>query len=412
MTGAYPNPQPQVPPNLSPPPQPSYPQSPYPNQPSTPAVSEGFNFTWIIVGIVILILIGGGIFAFVKLRNRDTTPDTTPPATNQSQQQDQQQDTTPDQTSGSEFEDITCGEIMSASLIEPLFEGSLTYISENTKPIYDDYLSCKFNIYIDEFSPAAASADFTITKDPTEDKYTNAINAVKSVAGDDLVEETTDNIGTKSTELSGTIAVPNRNQIVFITSNNKYLISGYIAGDEASMEKTRTLANQINDVLGTGESIDLPPATQPDTTPPATGDATANLCSNSEYSTINNSEAVTYHKCGAGYISLDKESYEKLRDKFTAEPFGSADHIISEISDLTCLECLDIGLYFAGLEDISSLSSLTNLKELWIHDTAVSDVSPLSGLENLETLRLQRTPASDDCDAVKGTLPDVLYVWC
>ena len=55
----------------------------------------------------------------------------------------------------------------------------------------------------------------------------------------------------------------------------------------------------------------------------------------------------------------------------------------------------DLGLGGLGIEDLSSLSAMTQLRRLYLHDNGVADISPLSELSDLRTLDLSGNGISD-----------------
>ena len=69
---------------------------------------------------------------------------------------------------------------------------------------------------------------------------------------------------------------------------------------------------------------------------------------------------------------------------------------ISDISASSELKNLDrLNLYNNNISDISALSGLTNLHTLWLQDNNISDISALSELKNLNTLTLNSNNISD-----------------
>ncbi|MBU0898829.1 MAG: hypothetical protein KKB03_01485 [Nanoarchaeota archaeon] len=86
--------------------------------------------------------------------------------------------------------------------------------------------------------------------------------------------------------------------------------------------------------------------------------STTTLCSNSEYFTVKDANI--------GMIRLTDGSMTKLSEKISE----IGDSALSGISDLTCLEYLDLsGL---GITDVSAIEFLTNLKYLSLLGTSVS----------------------------------------
>lgn len=103
------------------------------------------------------------------------------------------------------------------------------------------------------------------------------------------------------------------------------------------------------------------------------------LCSNSDYSTEQSVRGV----------QLSYRSRRELEEAIEKED----DSALQGISDLTCLEYLDLS--DMDLSDISPLNNLVDLKELDLRNTRVSDVYYLSTLVKLEKLDLQGTDVSD-----------------
>lgn len=101
------------------------------------------------------------------------------------------------------------------------------------------------------------------------------------------------------------------------------------------------------------------------------------LCSNDKYSTEESD----------GLIRLDYSS----RSSLDSELSQSGNDALEGISDLTCLEYLDFSKLDnkRDVDNLSPLTSLTNLKELDLGWTNVDDLSPLSNLDNLESLNLE-----------------------
>ncbi len=105
-------------------------------------------------------------------------------------------------------------------------------------------------------------------------------------------------------------------------------------------------------------------------------------CSNDSYST-----EINYK----GLISLDIESAEKLRQTMKKK----GDEALSEISDLKCLSYFYRPGAAPDIQDISALSSLTNLVELILQGSRITDLSPLENLKKIKDLDL-----SDNVDLV------------
>jgi hypothetical protein len=125
------------------------------------------------------------------------------------------------------------------------------------------------------------------------------------------------------------------------------------------------------------------------------------LCSNSEYSTEYSYE-IEYLEPKKGDIKLTSESRSKLVIKILKE----GDSVLWGISDLTCLEYLDLGHTLTS--DISPLRNLTNLRILILSDTKVSDVSPLHGLTKLKLLHIYNTQVpKENCEELQEELPDL-----
>ena len=92
-------------------------------------------------------------------------------------------------------------------------------------------------------------------------------------------------------------------------------------------------------------------------------------------------------------IALTRESEDKLEEAIDEK----GEIALKGISNLNCLEELNLMASYTsyGFSDISYLSSLTNLKFLYLEFTDVEDISPLSGMTNLRELDLTNTEVSD-----------------
>lgn len=107
------------------------------------------------------------------------------------------------------------------------------------------------------------------------------------------------------------------------------------------------------------------------------------LCSNSQYFTTR----APYVGVTSNLTKLTEESQNKLN----SEVQRSGNTALEGIKDLTCLEHFGIVYLASKVTNISALSGLKNLRQLWLGDTSVSDFSPLSGNANLEELSITRT---------------------
>ena len=71
-------------------------------------------------------------------------------------------------------------------------------------------------------------------------------------------------------------------------------------------------------------------------------------------------------------------------------------HLRITKNELTELKILNLSLSNTQqITDISALSGLINLENLYLHNTQITDISALSGLINLETLYLNNTQITD-----------------
>jgi hypothetical protein len=203
------------------------------------------------------------------------------------------------------------------------------------------------------------------------------------------------------------------------------------------------------------------------------------LCSNAEYETEYKEFTGEFKRKWYGYvidpdsrnkigvyenptfkvISLTDESEKKLTkalDKSKSFGDDSTDEILSGISDLTCLEFLDLsdlveidnGEYFEGLinlralnlygasltdfsflegmekleylklgfneiTDVSSIGGLLNLRYLNLGFIYARDISPLTNLKNLNYIELDgpQYGTNGECDLLESTFPNT-YVSC
>jgi len=84
---------------------------------------------------------------------------------------------------------------------------------------------------------------------------------------------------------------------------------------------------------------------------------------------------------------------DKSNKRFSLDLYNTQVSDISALSGLTNLE--ELYLSYTNVSDISALSGLTNLEVLGLSNTQVSDISALSGLTNLKELDLSYTNVSD-----------------
>lgn len=98
----------------------------------------------------------------------------------------------------------------------------------------------------------------------------------------------------------------------------------------------------------------------------------SNLCFNQNYKT-------EYFQNKA-HVQLTKESRDLLIDKIKL----NGDFALQEISDLTCITFLE--LRDLGLEDISSLKSLVNIKNLYLSNNNIYDITPIKDMKSLRLL--------------------------
>ena len=120
------------------------------------------------------------------------------------------------------------------------------------------------------------------------------------------------------------------------------------------------------------------------------------LCSNENYET-----QLTYVG-GKGYlISLTLKSAGKLRDEIS----NKGNEALEGISDLTCLELLEINK--KEISDISALNNLVDLRFLDLSYCSVSDISALRNMKKLNILGLWRTEMSDESIDILKTLTNL-----
>ena len=80
----------------------------------------------------------------------------------------------------------------------------------------------------------------------------------------------------------------------------------------------------------------------------------------------------------------------KLNSLMSEEPYANQ---ITDITPLTHLDNLtELYLYNNQISDIGPLSNLTNLNRLYLYSNQINDISPLSNLSNLTVLDLQQNP--------------------
>jgi internalin A len=102
---------------------------------------------------------------------------------------------------------------------------------------------------------------------------------------------------------------------------------------------------------------------------------------------------------GLKELFLGPGTYDDLSPISSATQMESLRASISQVKDikplekLTLLDRLDLGR--TQITDVKPLASLTKLSELQLDDTAVEDVSPLAKLTLLTTLSLKRTRVKD-----------------
>jgi len=106
-----------------------------------------------------------------------------------------------------------------------------------------------------------------------------------------------------------------------------------------------------------------------------------NLCSNEKGYT-------TDYSPSGNYIVLSAESQQKLMSQLRIAP-----EYLNEISDLVCIEKLDLSNSKA--KDLTPLLRLTKLKSLDLDDTRVSNLNPITQLPELETLSISYTQITD-----------------
>jgi len=179
----------------------------------------------------------------------------------------------------------------------------------------------------------------------------------------------------------------------------------------ADPEYSDTIPEPLDTVLGpTG--VGSPEGGPPSWWPPPLPEADAppypswyNLCSNDKYST-----SYAYHIPTRTY-EINLENEQDLIAALEAE----GDSALQEISDLDCLESFGFYATETGPEypiaDIFPLSSLTNLKNLYLSDTRVSNFSPIEGLSKLERLSLDELSISDLSFMQKLTKLNELTLW-
>jgi|GEM_PF-3099122 len=115
------------------------------------------------------------------------------------------------------------------------------------------------------------------------------------------------------------------------------------------------------------------------TQPPAPSGGSI-LCSNSKYSVVWDGE----------YAALD--SNDQL--KFSADVDARGNEALWDISDLTCLEKVDLSWKF-DVTNLTALEGLTNLRYLILTDAGVSNIAPLARMTKMENLLLGGTKVSD-----------------
>lgn len=108
-------------------------------------------------------------------------------------------------------------------------------------------------------------------------------------------------------------------------------------------------------------------------------------CSNANYST----EMAETFDAPEGKIFLTDVSKEKLRNALETEGKSA----LYDISDLTCLEYLDLS--GSVITNVGALNKLTDLKDLLLGASDVSNIEGLRGMKKLEYLDLGLTDVSD-----------------
>jgi len=165
-----------------------------------------------------------------------------------------------------------------------------------------------------------------------------------------------------------------------------------IASDENTAHAESECGKLGYTYIGEINNLEPVPLNQPTVNPETTEQP---LCNNSKYSTQYYGDPyINDNLMKIGIASEDNGNfYSSLSEK--------GNLALSEISDLKCLEVLQLGekaqrLYsFTYPSDISALSTLTNLKRLELGHTHISDITPLAGMTKLVRLDISYTLVSD-----------------
>jgi hypothetical protein len=118
------------------------------------------------------------------------------------------------------------------------------------------------------------------------------------------------------------------------------------------------------------------------------------LCYNSEYQTEFDTYAFRPYT-PEKIIVLTNESEDKLKEALKKQ----GDSALKAISNLTCLEKLDLETQDCGVSNISALKDLKNLRMLMINNNGsgpqISDIFSLKNMEKMENLILPHNLISD-----------------
>ena len=86
---------------------------------------------------------------------------------------------------------------------------------------------------------------------------------------------------------------------------------------------------------------------------------------------------------------------------------GCGGDIESKIQEAKESNATKLDLSDKGISDVSPLTGLTNLEELYLEANQITDLTPLAGLTKLKILNLYGNPIPDDqIEMLRKALPD------
>lgn len=141
-----------------------------------------------------------------------------------------------------ELTDLKCKDILPDKLISSLFSGDIKYDAEHS--VYNKVLNipkCDFTA-----TDNSISGGFIIYENGESD-YLEMLEGAKIMVGDNEMLKETNSIGKLSFEHEDPFV--NKNQLGFLTSDGRYAVLVTLVFDQSSMNKARTIAQEINSKL-------------------------------------------------------------------------------------------------------------------------------------------------------------------